>query len=88
MTLDQIKSNTRATYALNEITGALAQLDDPYGSWSVCITGAQFSPAVLCMLLFDERHIAENWAPISVQEATARIACARMKAVEVRNSSL
>ena len=87
MTLDQIKSNTRATYALNEITGALAKLD-PYDTWSVCITGAQFSPAVLCMLLFDERHIAENWAPISVQEATARIARARMKAVEVRNSSL
>ena len=87
MTLDQIKSRTQANYALNEITGALAQLDQ-HGLWVVRITGDQHSPAVLCMLLFDERHIAENWAPISVQEATARIARARMKAVEVRNSSL
>lgn len=80
MTLDQIKSRTQTNYAFNEITGALAQLDQ-HGLWVVRITGDQHSPAVLCMLLFDERHIAESWSPISAEEAGARIDCACIKSI-------
>lgn len=80
MTLDQVKSCTQANYAFNEITGAVAQLDQ-HGQWMVRILGDQHSPAVLCMLLFDERHIAENWSPITVEEAVTRIDRERMKAI-------
>ena len=81
MTLDQIKTRCRSVFCINEITGALAQLT-PNGEWEICIQGDQHSPSVLCMLLFDERHIAENWSPITVEEAIARIDRERMKAIE------
>ena len=71
MTLEAIFENG-AQFALNEITGRLLKLDrdDPHKT-TAWIPG-DTSPLAMCSLLFDKKHVDENWSPISNCEAIRR----------------
>ena len=73
MTIEQVReSGTR--FAMNEITGQLVEfVGHANSNESLLWISGDGSPRALCLLLFDEQSVAENWSALSLKEARTRI---------------